>query len=441
MNKAHFIGIGGIGVSALAHIYHEHGMKVTGSDTVQSTITDSFKRNKIKVSIGHKESNLPNDCTVVIYSPAVPSSNPELKKARKLKMRIMSYPEALGELTQEFFTIAVTGTHGKSTVTAMSALILKEGGFDPTVVIGTKIKEFGNKNYRTGKSDVLILEACEYKDSFLNFKPDILIITTIEAEHLDYFKTLANYKKSFNKFAKQVDPDGAIIINSDEKNSVDATKGVQAQIVTLSKKVKKAHFHQKGEELYTEDEKIRIKPKVIGDFNVDNAAFAATLGSLLNIEKKSIEKAIKNYSGSWRRFELKKKIKGAQLIDDYGHHPTEIKATLEAVRKAHPKAKVLCVYQPHQYNRTAHFLEDFGTSFADATEVIIPNIYQVRDSKTDLAAVSPDALVAEIAKHHKKVSNGGGLQETAKFIKKNAGNYDIVITMGAGDIEVIYKWL
>lgn len=437
----HFIGIGGIGASALAAILHKKGFKISGSDKVPSAITKKLEKSGIKFYKTHKVTNLKKETDIVVYSPAIPESNPELKKAKQLGITCMTYPQALGELTKEYFTIAIAGTHGKSTTTAIASLILKNGGLDPNVVIGTCLREFRNNNYRVGKSDILIIEACEYKRSFLNFHPDMLLVTNIEAEHLDYFKGLADYKKAFKDLANQTDEEGAVIIDSDDKNSKDITKDTKAQIVYLSEKVKKSNFHLKDGYLYFENKKIKITPGIPGDFNVKNAAMAATIGAILGVDKKVIEQTIKEYRGSWRRFEEKKKLGGARMIDDYAHHPTEIKATLKALRDQNPKARILVIYQPHQHNRTRHFMGEFGKSFKQADEIIIPNIYTVRDSKKDTSEVTTEKLVAEIAKHHPSAKDGGGLEKTAAYIKKNSRDYDLIVTMGAGDVDGVYGWL
>ncbi|MEK7085386.1 MAG: Mur ligase domain-containing protein, partial [Patescibacteria group bacterium] len=223
----HFIGIGGIGTSSLAQILHEKGKKITGSDNCASEITKSLKLEGIKIYGNHDQSNITKKHELVVYSPAIPANNPELQKAQQLKIPCLSYPQALGELTKKYYTIAITGTHGKSTTTAMTALTAIKGHLNPTVVIGTKLKEFKNKNYRVGESNYLIIEACEYKRSFLNFHPNILIITNIETEHLDYYKNLKDYQKAFNELAIKVPKNGYIIVNDDDKNVKPVLKGAK----------------------------------------------------------------------------------------------------------------------------------------------------------------------------------------------------------------------
>lgn len=426
----HIIGIGGIGTSSVAQIFQTQKKTITGSDLNNSKLIAALKRKGFKITIGHSAKNIPKNCQLVIYSPAIPPDNPELKEAAKRKIRTISYPEALGELSKDYFTIAICGTHGKSTTTAMTALILEKGGLDPTVVIGTKVREFKNQNFRVGKSKYLILEACEYKDSFLHLNPDILAITNIEPDHLDYFKNFKNYKESFKKLAKK---SKKIIFNPKDKDSAEIVKNQQAELMPLNldKNILKI--------LSNKVEQLALSPGVPGQFNTYNSAVAALIGKSLKIESKKIEQAVGKFKGTWRRMEHKKTtLKPTQFIDDYAHHPTEITVTLKAIRETHPKAKILCIFQPHQYNRTLNLLKEFGKSFKDSDLVIIPNIYQVRDNKEDIAKVSTDNLVNEIKKNKTKALNGKGLKKTTEYILKNHKKFDLIVTMGAGDIAKIY---
>lgn len=414
----HFIGIGGIGNSSLAQILHEKGFNISGSDLSPSDITKSLKLKGITINYEHKAANINKRHNKIIYSPAIPENNPELLEAKKLKIPCLTYPQALGEFSKDYYTIAISGTHGKSTTTAMAAKIFIDAGLDPTVVIGTKMRELKNKNYRKGDSKYLIIEACEYKKSFLNFTPNILVITNIEADHLDYYKTLANYRKAFEEMVSKVTKNGKIIIPEDGKIK-KLIKSAKADIVTA---------------------KLKIKPGIPGDFNISNASLATEVALSQNIPLTGIEKSLKNYKGSWRRLQYKRKKLGKTLfIDDYAHHPTEIKMTLTAIREDHPHAKLLCIFQPHQYSRTKTLLKEFGKAFIDADKVIIPNIYKVRDSEEDMKKVSTDVLVNEINKYDNKAQNGDGLKETANYIKTHHKNFDLIVTMGAGDISKIYK--
>jgi len=436
----HFIGVGGIGTSSLAQILHHKGKRVTGSDQTPSEITKSLKLSGIKIQIGH-EQKIPQ-ADLVIYSEAIPSTNTELQAAKKQKIETISYPQALGQLTKEYFTVAIAGTHGKSTTTAMTALIAVEAEYiDPTVIVGTKIKEFGNKNYRVGENNLLIVEACEYKEGFLNLHPDILVITNIEAEHLDYFKTFQNYLKAFEKLCANVPKAGKIIINTDQPHTKDVAKNAKAELIEWSEHGK-THLKLHDKKLKTDLLETKINPAVPGHFNIQNATAAAITSYALGIAREDVENAISSFKGTWRRMDHKK-VKGLSpiFIDDYAHHPTEIELTLKAIREDNPKKRILVVFQPHQYSRTRELLLQFARVFHEVDQVIIPDIYAVRDTKEDIASVSAQELVDKINLHSKNAQNGSNLNSTAELIKTNHKKYDIIVTMGAGNIHDIYQKL
>lgn len=423
MTTVHFIGIGGIGVSALAQIYKKQGKKISGSDVQASEITLKLQAEGTFIKIGHKEKNIPKNCDLIIYSPAIPQDNAELKSAKERGIKTLAYPQALGLLTEDYFTIAIAGTHGKSTTTAMTALVLQQSGFDPTVVIGTKIPQLNGENYRVGNSRYLVVEACEYRESFLSIKPDIAIITNIEADHLDYFENEEKYFSAFCEFAKNIKKDGKIILTEDNENSQKLLKNCS--------KVKHAELF-KG----------HLKLQIPGKFNVENARLAATACRLLGIKKYQIKNSLQNFKGTWRRMEDKGKILGDTIfIDDYAHHPTEIKVTLKAIREKYLDARILTAFQPHQYNRTKNFLPQFAESFGDTDAVLISDIYAVRDSEDDLKSITTEDLIAAIAKNHHQVIAGNNLKMTAKYILENYKNYDVIVTMGAGSIYKIYDLL
>jgi len=427
--KIHFIGIGGIGVSALAKYYLEKGAKVTGSDLVSSEITEALKKLGAKIFIGkHKAKNLAEDVDLVIYSPAVQKSNPELtaviQHPRLLNQpRVLSYPEALGELTKKYFTIAISGTHGKSTTAAMIGLLLTKAGLDPTVIVGTKIKEFGDSNCRAGKSQYLVIEADEHMASFLNYWPKIIVLTTIEANHLDYYKNLKNILKTFKKYIGHLPKRGVLVGNGDDKN-------IQHILPTLTDRGR-ASIYSLGQR---EVKKLKRILKIPGEHNVSNALAALTVARILKIPDKISFEALSEYKGSWRRFEITK-TKPFVLISDYGHHPTEIKVTLKAIREKFPKKKIWCVFQPHQYQRTFYLFKDFVKVFRQAPidKLIITDIYDVagREEKEIKKKVNSEKLVKAVNKNwviylpKKKIID---------YLKRNLRGGGVVVIMGAGDI-------
>ncbi len=417
--KIHLIGIGGIGLSGLAQILYEQGYKVSGSDKEDSDIIERMKEKGIKIQIGHNEQFLPEDSIKVIYSSAIPDDNPELLKAKKLKIPIFTYAQAIKEFTENLYTIAVCGTHGKTTVTAFSSLALIAGEKDPTVIIGSELKEFGGQNYRLGTEDYFIVEACEYKRNFLNYSPNIIILTNLEAEHLDYFKDLDDYKEAFKEFIAKLPEDGFLIANGDDENVLDVITDAKAQVIL---------FH-------SDDPRIKeLNLQIPGDFNKLNALCGIILGQILNIDREKILNIYSKFKGAWRRFEILGKFYNMTVISDYAHHPTAIKKTIDAAHEKYPNSKICCLFQPHQYNRTRNFIKEFGESFKKAETVILPNIYQVRDKKEDIEGVKLEDLAESINKNGTEVVLKSDYDSIKQYLEGNKSKYDVLIIMGAGDI-------
>ncbi|MFH1841554.1 MAG: UDP-N-acetylmuramate--L-alanine ligase [Candidatus Nealsonbacteria bacterium] len=417
----HFIGIGGIGVSALAQYYLSFGHKVSGSDLVSSEITESLKEKGVKVFISQQKFGGFEDIDLVVYSPAVKEDNLELKEAKNLRIKCQSYPEALGELTKKYFTIAVSGTHGKSTTTSMIGILLEKAGFDPTVILGTKLKEFGNSNCRVGKSKYLIIEADEHFASFLNYWPKIIILTNIEKDHLDYYKSLENILGSFKKYIEKLPEEGILIANADDENILNILKS--------KPKLNNVKFYSLKQE-----EVKNLKLKVPGDHNKLNALAVLSLGRVLGIDDEKIFLALSEYKGSWRRFE-EQEVGGLKIISDYAHHPTEVRATLKAAREKWPKKEIWCVFQPHQYQRTYYLFDDFVKVLKShpISKVIVTDIYDVpgRESEKISSKVSSKELV-KAADNQKVIYLKK--EEVIPCIKKEMKKDGVVIIMGAGDI-------
>lgn len=432
--RIHFIGIGGIGVSALARYYLLKGHKITGSDLESSEITDALKKLGVKIYIGkHKAKNVSGNVDLVVYSPAVRLDNPEVKEAKKKKIRVKSYPKALGKLTKEHFTIAVAGSHGKSTVAAMIGLLLRKAKFDPTVIIGTKLKEFGDSNCRVGKSKYLVIEADEHFGSFLNYHPEIIVLVTLGADHLDYYKNLSNLFKAFKKFIDNLKKEGALVANIDDKN-------IKKIIPSRYRNVK--WYSQRARE----SAKLRKILKVPGEFNVSNALAALMTARVLEIPDKISFKSLSEYKHSWRRFQIRKitvNRKQVTLIDDYGHHPAQVQATLGAAREKYPKKEIWCVYQPHQYQRTHYLFDEFVRAFKKAVQpvhgkppvekLIITDIYSVvgRETKSIKKKVDSKKLVEAV--NEESVTYMPKVK-ILNFLKKNIKGGEVIIIMGAGDI-------
>ena len=415
--KIHFIGIGGIGVSALAKYYIKKGHKVSGSDLVRSEITDALKNDGAKIIIG--KNKFPKNADLIIYSPAVKIKN------WKSKIPILSYPQALGKLTEQHYTLAVSGSHGKSTTTAMIALLLVKAGLDPTVIVGTKLKEFGDSNCRVGKSKYLVIEADEHFASFLNYWPKIMVLTNIEEDHLDYYKNLKNILKTFKKYVSHLPKDGLLVANKDDKNIRKVINEAKQKTEYYSLKQNAAN-------------KLKKVLKVPGEHNVYNALAALTVGRILKVPDKVSFKALSSYKGAWRRFETKQTTwnkKRITLISDYGHHPTKVRVTLKAAREKYPKKKIWCVYQPHQYQRTYYLFNDFAKVFRRASidQIIITDIFDVagREETKIRKKVSSEKLVRAVKK---KSVIYLPKEKILNYLKENLGSGEVLIIMGAGDI-------
>lgn len=431
----HCIGIGGSGVSALVRLLRAYKLNVSGSDQKESAITLELKTEGCKLHIGHQADNLSATVDLVIYSPSIPENNPEKIEATKRGIPTLSYPEAVGVLTKEKETISICGTHGKTTTTAMVAAAFIAAKKDPAVIVGSTIRELNNSNYRGGNGSHFILESCEYRRGFLNYSPKTIAITNIEPDHLDYYRDAEDYQTAFAQFVERLPAEGFVIGNFDDPTVQKICKKSNKKVISIGKKVT-SDYSLSGNDVLRKRKKIAtLDLKVPGEHNRMNALMALALSSEQNLDIEKVCEALNQYQGAQRRFEIKGSIGKTTIIDDYGHHPTEIKTTLKAVREKYGSdKKVACIFQPHQYNRTYKLLQSFALAFKDADSVIIPNIFQVRDKKVDLENMNEEKLVAEISKHHKNVHWGRGLVQTATDFRDAIGQYDIVITMGAGDV-------
>jgi UDP-N-acetylmuramate--alanine ligase len=424
----HFIGIGGIGVSALARYYLTNGVNVTGSDLVASEITESLEKEGVNIAIGeHRAENVGENVQLVVYSPAVTEDNPERNRAKEMDIKIQSYPEALGELTKKHFTIAVTGSHGKSTVTAMLGILLTEAKMDPTVIAGTNIEEFGRTNCRVGKSQFLVIEADEHFSSFLNYWPKMIVLLSLEADHLDFHKSLDNLIANFAKFISHLPQGGVLIANADDKNI--------SKLIKQNGFKNKIHYYSLRDK---EAERIEKIMKIPGRFNVSNALAALQAARFLHVPDEVAFEALSKYEGSWRRFDTREIAidgKSLILIDDYGHHPTQLKVTLKAAREKYPDKKIWCLFQPHQYQRTHYLFDEFVKTLKDhpIDKLIVTDIYSVAGRETDeiKQKVSSEKLV-------KAASNPSVVylpeRKLENFLRENVEAGQVLIIMGAGDI-------
>ncbi len=437
IKKIHCIGIGGAGVSAIANMTLQLGGSVSGSDIYHNSVIDDLVKKGAKVKIGkHKASNISKGTEVVVYSNAIKKNNPELLKAKKLGLILYSYPEYIGQLSNKYTTIVVSGTHGKSTTTAMLAHIFIAAGMDPTVIMGAYDNVF-HSNARIGLGKYLIIEGDEYKEAFLHYQPQALIVNNIEEDHLDHYKSIDNISKAFKKLINHVTPFGLVVANADDENISRITKNINNKIVTygFEKGAYQAkHYLQSGELtqcIVTGPENFDIDLRVPGKHNIYNALASATMALSFGISIETIKNGLKNYKGIKRRMEIIGKNKGAIIIDDYAHHPSEISATLKTVKEIYPNKNIYCVFQPHSKNRTKKLLVQFKKAFAHCDKLILTDIYDVagRDKKEnvtikDLKEVIEKSNITVILNY----------KNIPKNIKKCLSSNDVVVFMGAGTI-------
>lgn len=420
----HFIGIGGIGVSSLAKYYLAKGAKVSGSDLASSEITADLARRGATVILGaHSAFNIPQSATHVIHTAAVTRTNPEFKEAKRRKISLKNYAEAVGDITRQFKTITVSGSHGKSTTTAMTALVLEEGYCDPTVIIGTKMREFGDSNFRAGKGSHLVLEADEWNRSFLNYSPEIAAITNIDTEHMDTYETPNAVDAAFAEYLARVPKHGAIIANKDDERTWRVAKKFGDKVVW---------YGTGGRDGKT----VRKILRVPGEHNLSNALAALAVGRTLGIPESAILTALSRFTGTWRRFEFKGVLNDAFLFNDYGHHPTEIAATLAAARERFPLRRIWCVYQPHQHRRLQYLWDGFLSAFDMADRITLLPVYDVAGRETSKAkkAVTSEKLAHTLREKGKNVSHMASFDDAALMLKNEIRPGDAVLLMGAGDI-------
>ncbi len=448
--KIFFIGIGGIGVSALAKLLKSQGKKVSGSDKYSSEITDELRKRGIRVYIGHREKNIDSDTDLVIYSAAVGPEIPEMKKAAELKIKQLSYPEALGLITENKDTIAVSGTHGKSTTTAILGLILIEAKLDPTIIVGSKVGPFKYDNLQIGKSDYFVVEACEWRAHMLNLKPKIVILTNLEKDHLDYYKNFKNIKKTFDEYVSRLPKDGLLVLNADDRNCLEIGKSAKCKKITYGIKNKTASCRADNAVVKNQIQQFnlfwhkkdlgRFFLKIPGQFNIYNALAAVSCALSLRVIPETIKEVLADFKGIWRRFEKigeysPRQWRGrrALIFSDYAHHPTAVKETLKAAREFYPNRRLVVVFQPHHFDRTKRLFSSFTKAFDLGDLIILNEIYGVpgRELKKD---ISSRDLVRELKKRGLNALYTGNLIETKKLLLNKIRKNDLVLIIGAGDI-------
>jgi UDP-N-acetylmuramate--alanine ligase len=451
--RVHFIGIGGCGMAGLASMLLDAGAIVTGSEPSPNPQTFDLAKRGAKISRDQTGTALADSLDLVVRTAAIKDTNPEFQSALSLKIPHIKYAQLLGQVMAERFGIAVAGTHGKSTTSAMISYALLECGADPSFVIGGTVPQLANTGSRSGSGTAFVAEACEFDRSFHNLAPKVAIITNVEEDHLDCYKDIADIIESFQTFAQLVPADGLIISNAADPHVATTLRGLPtrteycalagdaAPMLASSRKCSWStrilgieNGCHTGEVSYKGKVVGTLKLSVPGAHNLLNATMALAACNACNVNLLDAIEALNKFTGVDRRMTEVGSYNGATIVDDYGHHPTEIRATLKAAREKYNPKRLFCVFQPHQHSRTRFLLEDFATAFADADETIVPDIYFVRDSESERHSITAQDLVSRILASGHRALHLPDFPQIVSHLQSRAQPGDLVITMGAGTV-------
>ena len=441
----YFMGIGGISMSGFAELLHSIGFTISGSDSKESKITKHLETIGINIIYGQRAENITKNIDLVVFTAAISENNPEFMAAKELGIPMISRAEMVGQVMKNYETpIAISGTHGKTTTTSMVSHIFLAAEKDPTISVGGILKAIDG-NLRIGKSGNFITEACEYTNSFLSFFPKISVILNIEEDHMDFFKDINDIRASFTKFAHRLPEDGTLIINGEIDNHEEITKDLTCKVITYGFDREKDYFAADNIEfdkdgfgsydLYINNTfKKRIQLSVVGRHNISNSMAALAVAYTTGIPIETAEEGLAEFRGTDRRFQLKGKREGVTIIDDYAHHPTEIKATLQAAKR-YPANSIWCVFQPHTYTRTKAFLPEFAETLSLADHVVLTDIYAAREA--DPGDISSRNILELLKEKGTDAYYFSSFSEIENFLLENCTNGDLLITMGAGDVVSI----
>lgn len=438
----YFIGIGGISMSGFARLFHENGFSVKGSDSQESKITKQLSSLGINIVYGQRSENITDDIDLIVYTAAIHPDNPEFVTAKAKGIPMMERASMVGQVMKNYKNaIGISGTHGKTTTTSMLTHVFLEAEKDPTISVGG-ILDAIQGNIRIGHSENFITEACEYTNSFLKFHPTAEVILNIDADHLDFFKDLDDIRHSFHEYAMLLPQDGVLVINQEIPEIQEFTKDLNCQVITYGfsedadYSAANVHFDENGYGVFELVHKGRptgdtIHLSVIGTHNISNALSVIALSLYYGISMESIKKGLAAFKGTERRFEVKGSFNGVTVVDDYAHHPTEIKATLTAAEKF-PHKHLWLVFQPHTYSRTRSLLKEFAQVLSQAENIVLADIYAAREA--DPGDISSQTLQTEIQKTGKEAYYFSSFEEIEKFLQKKCVDGDLLITMGAGNV-------
>ncbi|MCH3965608.1 MAG: UDP-N-acetylmuramate--L-alanine ligase [Clostridium sp.] len=436
----YFIGIGGISMSGLAEILIKKGFHVSGSDIKASPITDKLRSLGAEIFIGQIKEHIDEDIDMIVYTAAISKDNPEFVRAKELNIPLMVRAEFLGQIMKGHkYNIAISGTHGKTTTTSMLSSISLKAELDPTILVGGEL-DLIDGNVRVGHSQYFITEACEYKESFLKFFPYIGVILNIDADHLDYYKDIYDIQNAFIKFAKLIPRDGYLVCCSDDDKMNKVISNVNCNIITYGLKTgditaKNINYDEKGcasFDVYKYDKLLfSVNLNIPGRHNILNSLASIAVSLILNISNKYIIESLGNFKGAHRRFELKGEKDGITIIDDYAHHPTEIKATLSAAQN-YPHKRICCVFQPHTFSRTLNLYDEFTKAFDNVDELILADIYAAREKDTH--EVSSSMLAKSISSRGIDCKNFHNFDDIVSYLNSTLKDGDLLLTIGAGDV-------
>lgn len=431
----YFAGIGGIGMSALAQLLLEDGKTIIGSDITKSQVTEKLELHGIHIEYTQDGTAIPPETDLLIYTDAIPTDHPERAAAFKRDIPQLSYFEAVGEYMQQFdYAIAISGTHGKTTTTALIANMLVDAGMDPTVIVGSMVREL-KSNARAGSKKMIIVEACEHNEHMLKLKPDMIVLTNIEADHLDYYRDLDHIVSVFQKYVNHLPPNGVLVKNADDSECREL--GFDGTVITYGidsdADVMATNMHASKKQQYFTADATEFALRIPGRFNVYNALSAVAVGRHLGVDDAHIKKTLHTFAGVWRRFEVLGEYNGATVISDYAHHPTAIHSTIKGAREFYPQRRIVVVFQPHQRSRTHKLFDDFVDSLAEADYAIVQEIYDVA-GREDGTSVSSQDIVNTLSERGKYAVYTDEVAATRKALDETIEKNDVVLVMGAGDI-------
>lgn len=440
--RVHMIGIGGSGMSGAAQLLIELGALVTGSDREPFPGLGTLVSRGVRVSIGHDAEFLDRRTDLVVASAAIPAQNAEMQEARRRGLDILKYAQLLGELSTHRRCVAIAGTHGKTTTTAMCTYLLRSAGLDPSFICGAPSDQLGGSS-GVGSGPHFVVESCEFDRSFLHLQPSSAAILNIEPDHLDCFRDLDDVIDAFGDFAGGVASDGLVVCNAQCTGAVKAAERASAEVQTVGIEIPADWqainlCQERGlfgfDVAFRGSRVLSTKLAIPGRYNVENALAALALAVHAGVDAHVAAEALSGFAGVSRRLTWRGEGRGVNIIDDYAHHPTEVRLTIEAARCRYRPTRTWVVFQPHQYARTRHFLDDFAASLGDADEVVIPDIYGARESGSSAEPVRAEDLVSRICRRGGRARYMATLGEAAEYVSQNVTDGDLVLTMGAGDV-------